>query len=105
MKLVAIGDNGDVPQTSLAAAEADADALIAQLRAGTADPDRILARIRASQRPYFTWAAAWTALNALAERHPEDTDLRAALDTLRSLEPAASTLDGRSLVRGVSRDR
>lgn len=94
-----------MPPTTLAAAEADADTLVSELRQGHADPGRLLARIRASQRPYFMWAAAWTALSAQAERQPEDAALQAALETLRALEPAASALDGRSLVRRASRRR
>lgn len=94
-----------MPPTTLAAAEADADALVAELRQGHTDRERVLARIRASQRPYFTWAAAWTALSALVERHPDDAGLQAALEMLRAVEPAASRLDGPSLVRPATRRR
>ena len=88
-----------MPETSLVAAEARADVLVKRLRRGVTDPEALLACLRASPRPYFTWAAAWMVLDGLAEAQPEDEGIRAGVEALRALEPAASELDGRALTR------
>ena len=93
-----------MPPTTLTTAEAQADRLVRQLRAGRCDPGSIVARLKASDRPYFTWAAAWAVLSGTLDRRPGDEAARAALDALRLVEPAASELDGELLARHVRRN-